>query len=187
MRRFHLISVTKMATLAASGIVTRNRKESVRFYRLLGVDVPDPSGDHLDVTLPSGVALMWDTLELIKQLDPEWTEPQGHRMGLAFQCSSTGDVDATHARVVAGAFDRRQIPGTPSGVSATRRSSTPITTRSISSRRSSTDRIDNGRGRFRGPFHLMDPGFATEPWSRRCSGRGPPRAGTCRRSRPRCC
>ncbi len=63
----HLISVTEMATLAAIGIVTKDMKESVRFYRLLGVEVPDPSGDHLDVTLPSGVALMWDTLELIKR------------------------------------------------------------------------------------------------------------------------
>src|SRR5207237_818540 len=69
----------EMATLSAIGIVTKDMKESVRFYRLLGVDVPDPSGDHLDATLPSGVALMWDTLELIKQLDPDWTEPAGHR------------------------------------------------------------------------------------------------------------
>src|SRR5438874_11449898 len=93
-----------MPTLAAIGIVTKDMKESVRFYRLLGVDVPDPSGDHLDVTLPSGVTLMWDTLELIKQLDPDWTEPAGHRMGLAFQCSSPGGGDATHARVVAAGF-----------------------------------------------------------------------------------
>ena len=59
-----------MPVLAAIGIVTQDMQKSVRFYRLLGVDVPDPTGDHLDVTLPSGVALMWDTLELIKQLDP---------------------------------------------------------------------------------------------------------------------
>ena len=125
-----------MATLAAIGIVTKDMKESVRFYRLLGIDVPDPSDDHLDVTLPSGVALMWDTLELIKQLDPDWTEPAGHRMGLAFQCSSPGDVDATHARVVGRAFDRRRNRGMRSGVSATPRSSIRMTTRSISSRRS---------------------------------------------------
>lgn len=93
-----------MPALKAIGIVTKDMKESVRFYRLLGVQVPDPSGDHLDVTLPSGIALMWDTLELIKQLDQDWIEPKGHRMGLAFQCSSTGDVDATHARVVAAGF-----------------------------------------------------------------------------------
>jgi catechol 2,3-dioxygenase-like lactoylglutathione lyase family enzyme len=53
--------------LAAIGIVTKDMKESVRFYRLLGVEVNDPADDHLDATLPSGLRLMWDTLELIKQ------------------------------------------------------------------------------------------------------------------------
>ena len=98
-----------MPTLAAIGIVTKDMKESVRFYRLLGVEVPDPVDDHLDATLPGGIRLMWDTLELIKQLDPDWTEPAGHRMGLAFQCSP-GDVDATHARVVAAGFRSKKEP-----------------------------------------------------------------------------
>ena len=53
---------------------------------------------------------MWDALELIKQLDPDWIEPAGHRMGLAFQCSSTGDVDATHARIVAAGFRSKANP-----------------------------------------------------------------------------
>jgi uncharacterized glyoxalase superfamily protein PhnB len=85
-------------------------KESVRFYRLLGVQATDPSGDHLDVTLPSGVRLMLDTLELIKQLDPDWVEPKGHRMNLAFECSSSGDVDATHAKVLAAGFRSKKGP-----------------------------------------------------------------------------
>src|SRR5438445_8145753 len=67
-------------------------KESVRFYRLLGIDLPDAAADHLDATLPSGIRLMWDTLELTKQLDPDWVDPKGHRMGLAFECSSPGEV-----------------------------------------------------------------------------------------------
>jgi catechol 2,3-dioxygenase-like lactoylglutathione lyase family enzyme len=97
-------------TLAAIGIVTHDMKNSVRFYRLLGVDVPDPVDDHLDATLPSGVRLMWDSLDLIKQLDPDWVEPEGHRMGLAFECSSPGDVDATHARVVKAGFRSKKEP-----------------------------------------------------------------------------
>jgi catechol 2,3-dioxygenase-like lactoylglutathione lyase family enzyme len=96
--------------LAAIGIVTKNMKESVRFYRLLGVDGPDPADDHLEVTLPNGLRLMWDTLELIKQLEPDWTEPRGRRMELAFECSSPGEVDATHARVVAARFRSHKAP-----------------------------------------------------------------------------
>jgi catechol 2,3-dioxygenase-like lactoylglutathione lyase family enzyme len=96
--------------LAAISIVTRDMKESVRFYRLLGVEVPDPADDHLDATLPSGLRLMWDTLELIRQLDPDWTEPRGHRMGLAFECSTPGEVDATHARVTKAGFRSKKEP-----------------------------------------------------------------------------
>jgi uncharacterized glyoxalase superfamily protein PhnB len=99
-----------MAALAAIGIVTRDMKNSLRFYRLLGVDVPEAVDDHIDAELASGVRLMWDTLELIKQLDPDWVEPEGHRMNLAFECSSTGDVDATHARVVAAGFRSKKAP-----------------------------------------------------------------------------
>jgi len=96
--------------LAAIGIVTRDMKESVRFYRLLGIDVADAADDHLDATLPSGIRLMFDTLELIKQLDPDWVDPKGHRMGLAFECSSPGEVDATHARVVRAGFRSKKAP-----------------------------------------------------------------------------
>ena len=99
-----------MPALAAIGIVTRDMKSSVRFYRLLGVAVPDPVDDHLDATLPGGIRLMWDALELIRQLDPDWTEPKGHRMSLAFECSSPGDVDATHARVVSAGFRSKKDP-----------------------------------------------------------------------------
>ena len=99
-----------MPTLAAIGIVTKDMKKSVRFYRLLGVEVLDPVDDHLDATLPGGIRLMWDTLELIKQLDPDWTEPKGHPIGLAFECSSPGDVDATHARVVRAGFRSKKDP-----------------------------------------------------------------------------
>ena len=99
-----------MPTLDAIGIVTKDMKAAVRFYRLLGIDVPDPEGDHLDVTLPGGVRLMWDSLELVKQLDPAWTEPRGHRIGLAFACASPAEVDAVHKRVVAAGFRSKREP-----------------------------------------------------------------------------
>ena len=64
-----------MPRLDAIGIVSQDLAESARFYRLLGVDVPDPDGDHLEAV--SGVRLMWDSVELIDQLDPGREEPRG--------------------------------------------------------------------------------------------------------------
>jgi len=43
-----------MPQLGAFGIVLHGLAESARFYRLLGVDVPEPGCDHLDATLPNG-------------------------------------------------------------------------------------------------------------------------------------
>jgi catechol 2,3-dioxygenase-like lactoylglutathione lyase family enzyme len=98
--------------LAAIGIVTRDMRESVRFYRELGVDVADPEedADHHDAELPSGVRLMWDTVELIKKLDPEWEESRGQGMALAFECESPADVDATYRRVVEAGFGGKKAP-----------------------------------------------------------------------------
>jgi uncharacterized glyoxalase superfamily protein PhnB len=100
-----------LARLAAIGITTRDIGESVRFYRLLGLDVPEPEGgDHHDAELPGGIRLMWDTVELMRKLDPDWTEPQGQRMALAFECESPADVDATYARVGEAGFEGKKEP-----------------------------------------------------------------------------
>jgi catechol 2,3-dioxygenase-like lactoylglutathione lyase family enzyme len=92
------------AQLAAIGIVTRDMAESVRFYRLLGVDVPDPEGEHLDAELSNGLRLMWDDVELIKQLHQVWVEPTGHRTAFAFECGSPREVNELYRRVVEAGF-----------------------------------------------------------------------------------
>ncbi len=93
-----------MPQLDAIGLVCADLGTSVRFYRLLGLEVPDPTGDHLDVRLPNGMRLMLDSVELIRKLDPEWTKPTGHPFGLAFRCESPQEVDRMFARVVQAGF-----------------------------------------------------------------------------------
>ena len=100
-----------MARLAAIGIVTSDIAASVRFYRLLGLDVPEPDDSpHHDVELPGGIRLMWDTEELMRQLDPEREEPRGHRMALAFECESADDVNTTYARLVEAGYEGKKAP-----------------------------------------------------------------------------
>jgi len=84
--------------------------EAVRFYRLLGIDVPEADGDHLDVTLPNGLRLMWDTEELMRKIDPDREEPRGHRMALAFECAAPAGVDDLHGAVVAAGFRSKAEP-----------------------------------------------------------------------------
>jgi catechol 2,3-dioxygenase-like lactoylglutathione lyase family enzyme len=98
--------------LSAIGIVTADMKESCRFYRALGLEVPEPGeDDHFQVELPNGLRLMWDAQELIRQIDPGWERPGGgHRLALAFECDSPADVDETYARVVDAGFRGKKEP-----------------------------------------------------------------------------
>jgi len=100
------------AKLAALGIVTHDMRQSVSFYRELGVDVAEPvsAEDHHEATLPNGLRLMWDTVELMRKLDPEWKQPQGHAIALAFECESPDDVNETYARVTQAGFQGKTEP-----------------------------------------------------------------------------
>lgn len=92
------------ATLDALGIVTADMKRSHEFYAILGIAVPDSQEDHTEATLAGGLRLMWDTEELVRQIQPGWRKPTGHRMGVAFRCDSARDVDTMHAKIVAAGF-----------------------------------------------------------------------------------
>ena len=99
-----------MPKLDAIGIVSKDLKASVAFYRLLGLAFPDPDGDHLEATTAAGLRVMLDDLKLMKTLDPEWTEPKGRRMNLAFACASPAEVDAVHAKVTAAGHPSKTAP-----------------------------------------------------------------------------
>ncbi|HEV3049076.1 MAG TPA: VOC family protein, partial [Longimicrobium sp.] len=50
------------------GIVVADMARSLTFYRALGMDIP-PEADgepHVEVTLPGGLRLAWDTVEVIR-------------------------------------------------------------------------------------------------------------------------
>lgn len=90
------------------GIVVANMAASLAFYRRLGVDVPEGADDevHAQVTFDNGMTLAWDTLELVKSIDPEWTTPAGSpRMAVALQCSSPAEVDRVFADMAEAGYE----------------------------------------------------------------------------------
>lgn len=94
------------ATLDMIGITTHDMAASLRFYALLGVEVPSPGPEEpfAECTLPGGLRLSWNTVALVKTLVEDWVEPVGHRMGLAFLCDDAAAVDAMYATVVDAGF-----------------------------------------------------------------------------------
>ena len=95
-----------MASLDAIGIVSRDIPESCRFYRTLGIDVPEPAEgeDHVEAELPNGLRLMFDTEELMRKLYADWKRAEGHPITFAFLCRDAADVDATYARLTEAGF-----------------------------------------------------------------------------------
>ncbi len=88
------------------GIVVSDMTASLRFYRLLGLDIPADaeSEPHVEVTTPNGYRIAWDTEELIRSIYPEWVTPVGQRVTLAFKCDRPADVDALYERIVQAGY-----------------------------------------------------------------------------------
>ena len=83
------------------GIVVQDMETALEFYRLLGLDIPPDAGTqvHVEITLENGFRIAWDTIELMESIHPAWSEPIGHRMVLAFKCTSPAEVDELFERV----------------------------------------------------------------------------------------
>lgn len=83
-------------------IVANDIGRSLEFYRLLGLDVPRPQGPHVEVALPGGNKLAFDTEDVIAGMHPGWAPPTGPgRVAVAFGFAATSDVDAVYERLTA--------------------------------------------------------------------------------------
>ena len=83
-------------------IVVSDMATSLAFWRLLGLELPADadSEPHVDVELPGGLRLAFDTEDVVRSIDPGWTPATGgHRMALAFECGSPADVDSAYTEL----------------------------------------------------------------------------------------
>jgi catechol 2,3-dioxygenase-like lactoylglutathione lyase family enzyme len=100
-----------MPQLNALGIVASDMAASIRFYRLLGLDVPETPGEgHVDTFLPNGVRFMLDSEEVIRSFRPDWSRKTGNQISIAFECDGPDEVDVVYQRVVEAGFDGEKEP-----------------------------------------------------------------------------
>jgi catechol 2,3-dioxygenase-like lactoylglutathione lyase family enzyme len=95
------------------GLVVRDMRASLNFYRTLGLLVPEgkDTEPYVDVTTTNGYRISWNTVEMIKQIDPTWTEPTGGpRIELAFKCDSPSEVDATYDKLTTAGYHGHKRP-----------------------------------------------------------------------------
>ena len=76
-------------------MAVKEMQPTLDFYRLLGLDIPDADGPHVEVELPGGNRLAFDDEEIIAGMHPGWTPPsQQGRVALAFRVAEPAQVDA---------------------------------------------------------------------------------------------
>jgi catechol 2,3-dioxygenase-like lactoylglutathione lyase family enzyme len=101
------------ARLDLVGIIVEDMARALAFYRRLGLNVPPnaESESHVEAVLPGGLRIAWDTVDLMRSIDPSWTLPTGgQRIGLAFACDDPAEVDATYAALIADGYRSHHEP-----------------------------------------------------------------------------
>lgn len=90
--------------LDAISIITSDMPAAITFYSALGLDLVDggPEAAHTEFS-SDGLRVLLDTEAVMLSIDAEWTRPTGgHKMSLAFDCTTAEAVDATFALLTSG-------------------------------------------------------------------------------------
>ena len=78
---------------------------SIRFCRLLGIDVPEtPDEGHIDSFLPGGVRFMLDSEQVIRSFHADWSRKSGNQLSLALECASPAEVDELYRGAASEGF-----------------------------------------------------------------------------------
>jgi len=95
------------------GLVVADMPASLAFYRALGLAIPSSADTqpHVEVILPGGIRLAWDTIDVIRSFDPDWQLPSGSPgISIAFLVDSPAEVDSTHDAAVAAGYGVHKAP-----------------------------------------------------------------------------
>jgi len=109
---------TSPLSLPQINIVVRDMQQSVAFYRLLGVSIPETAPEwtewarhHVNGTTSDGVRVEFDSLAFAKQWNPGLDETKlGASVVLMFHVPTREEVDRVYARVTAAGHRTHQAP-----------------------------------------------------------------------------
>ena len=101
------------ARLDVIGLVVADMAASLAFYRRLGLDIPADAdaAPHVEIALPGGLRLAWDTEDTIRSFAPGWKVGDGHsRTSLAFRLPDPAAVDAAYAELTGAGYHGEHPP-----------------------------------------------------------------------------
>ncbi|MEQ1821589.1 MAG: VOC family protein [Fimbriimonadaceae bacterium] len=93
------------------GLVASDMKATAAFYRLLGLDFPTgEEGPYIEVETRGGMRVSINDLSMILSMEPDWVQPVGQRIGLAFLCDDPAGVDAKYAEIIEAGYASHKEP-----------------------------------------------------------------------------
>jgi catechol 2,3-dioxygenase-like lactoylglutathione lyase family enzyme len=94
-------------------LYARDLQRTVDFYRLLGLDIPDPV-EGLPVAIhrtPSGLSIIFTTGPVATIYDPDWVRPErGYQQMMEFVVDDDTAVDEVWSRLTSAGFHGRREP-----------------------------------------------------------------------------
>jgi catechol 2,3-dioxygenase-like lactoylglutathione lyase family enzyme len=104
--------------LSMLGVIVRDMPAALRFYRLLGLEIPAPDDDKRFVIhrMSTGVSIFFDTV-FAAHCDPDHVLPTGVGYGSMFEFYLGDDsaVDAKFLELTAAGYNGRMAPAQTSG------------------------------------------------------------------------
>ena len=98
-------------------LVVRDMDAAVRFYRSLGLSIPDDAvrrsgGHHLEIEMPNGMTLELDSIVLAKAYNAGWSPAAGGgcKSVIGFAVATREAVDARYAELTGAGSIGRQPP-----------------------------------------------------------------------------
>ncbi len=101
------------ARLDVIELVVVDMAASLAFYRRLGLDIPAEAdaAPHVEVGLPGGLRLAWDTEDTIRSFTPDWKAGDGRgRTSLGFRLPDPAAVDRAYAELTEAGYHGEHAP-----------------------------------------------------------------------------
>lgn len=93
--------------------IVNNLKETLAFYRLLGLPVADglESEPHVDIIDSNNFHITFVPLNTVYESTPDWNDRgSGNRMSLHYKCISVAKLNSTYTKLVTAGYKSEMEP-----------------------------------------------------------------------------
>jgi len=98
-------------TLKTIGIISKNMKGTLDFYRTLGFEIPLEADKEENYDFENnGIVMGFLSQKLAQQADPNYQNSAGNSINLQFLCGSSDEVDKTYKKLVDAGYKSYSEP-----------------------------------------------------------------------------